>query len=178
MASQTTTISTSADVKGGIVTMLKVAIFLIVMEQFGAVVFGFFYGMTVIRPVQALLTSWHVTTDTVSAVRILSSLSVAPLIYAINAVLSPVVGWWIGSRVAKPSQGSVLWGSLGLYILLSLIVGIVTGGFSTQMSTGQGWGMVAFGMILLAVFDLFFMGVGLLLARSFSGKKAANPEVF
>jgi hypothetical protein len=140
------------------VTALKAGLFLLVMIRLSAGVYGFFWGTFSLPALDALLGTWRVA-DYAPAVSAVLELSFLPLTAALIFVLAPLVGWWIYSRIEPAQQSAVGWSTVGFYLLIDGLLGVLTGQY--------GFLFMLTGMIVVGLYTMFWMGIGYNLAKLF-----------
>ena len=139
-------------------TALKAGVFLLVMMRLAGGLYGFFWGVFSLPQLDSLLGAWHVT-EYAQAVGMILSLALVPLTFALLFVLSPLVGWWIYSRVEPARQNLVGWGAVGFYLLGDTILSLFTGIYSVMA--------LAAGALIVGLYTMFWMGIGFNLAKLF-----------
>jgi hypothetical protein len=152
---------TSVSVWGPIV---KVAAVMFVLIQVSEFAYGAFFGLFALPQINALVQAAHVDQAYALEARLLQT-TIAPLVYALLTALSPLVGWWIYSRVETGGQALVMWGSAVLNTLLSVALGI---GLSGAMVANPV--LLLLGVAILTVYTIFFMGLGFIPAQLFKLK--------
>ncbi len=144
--------------------IIKVAAVMFVLSQAAAIAYGAFFGLFAMPELNGLLQAAHV--DAVYAIenRLLQS-TIAPLAYALLTAISPLVGWWVYSRVETGGQAAVMWGGATLYGVVSIALGM---GLSGAMVANPL--ALLLGLAIMVVYSVFFMGVGFIPAQLFKAK--------
>ncbi len=142
---------------------LKIALVLLVLVELAAVVFAFFYGLLGHREVQLLLASAQVA-DAIDMENRLLGITMAPLAYAILAALSPLVGWWIYSRVDKPQQNAAGWGGASIFAALYVLIGMFNAGTMARLGLAMSAISTILGLAIIILFVMLFMTIGFVTA--------------
>lgn len=142
-------------------TALKAGLFLLVMMRLAGGIYGFFWGVFSLQPLEQMLGAWRVT-EYAQAVTAILGLSLVPLTFALLFVLAPLVGWWVYSRVEPARHNLVGWGAVGFYLLGDTILSLFTGVFSVAA--------LAAGALIVGLYTMFWMGIGFNLAKLFRMK--------
>lgn len=157
----TTTAAPARATQATFLTALKAGLFLLVMMRLAGGVYGAFWGLFSLQPLEQMLGEWHVV-NYASAVSRILGLSIVPLSFALLFVLSPLIGWWIYSRVEKARQNAVGWSIVGIYLVGDAVLSILTGQYSVIA-------LIA-GAVIIGLYIMFWMGIGFNLAKLFRAK--------
>ncbi len=148
---------------------VKIALLLFVLVELGGYIFVLFYGLLGHREVQMLLASAQIS-DALDFENRLLGMTMAPLAYALLAVLAPLIGWWIYSRVDKSQQTTVGWGSASLFAVVYVAFGL----FNADAMARLGMAMTAIstivGLAIIILYVMLFMTAGFLTASLFRAK--------
>ncbi len=144
--------------------IVKVAAVMFVLTQVASVVYVFFFGLFSVPQLNGLLQAAHVDAAMALESQLLQA-SLAPLAYALLTVISPLVGWWVYSRVETGGQAAVMWGGAALYTVAAMALGF---GLSGAMIANPI--TLVLGMAILIVYSVFFMGLGFIPAQLFKAK--------
>ena len=145
--------------------IVKVAAVLFVLCQLAGLAYGFFFGVFSMGHLTDLLVSAHVS-DVFAMENSMLQMTFAPLAYAILTAVSPLVGWWIYSRIDTGGQAKVMWGSAALFAVAYVSIGLVLGGAVMTVNPLQ----LVLGLMILTVYVVFFMGIGFVPAQIFKLK--------
>jgi hypothetical protein len=144
--------------------ILKVAAVMFVLTQVAGFAYGAFFGMFSLPELNGILQAAHVDSALALEGQFLQS-TFAPLAYALLTAISPLVGWWIYSRVETGAQAGVMWGSAALYAIVSIAFGM---GLSGAMVANPL--ALVLGVAIMIVYSVFFMGLGFIPAQLFKAK--------
>lgn len=140
--------------------IVRVAAVLFVLCELAGLAYSFFFGLFALPHLTEMLVSVHVT-DVFAIENSMLQMTLAPLAYAILAAISPLVGWWVYSRVETGGQASVMWGGATLFAVLYVGVGLALGGMLMTVNAFQ----LVLGLLILVVYVVFFMGLGFVPAQ-------------
>ena len=144
--------------------IVKVAAVMFVLTQVASFVYAFFFGLFSVPQLNGLLQAAHVDAAMALESQLLQA-SLAPLAYALLTVISPLVGWWVYSRVETGGQAAVMWGGAALYTVAAMALGF---GLSGAMIANPI--TLVLGMAILIVYSVFFMGLGFIPAQLLKAK--------
>ncbi len=144
--------------------IVKVAAVMFVLTQVGSFAYGAFFGLFALPQLNQILQAAHVDGALALEGQLLQT-TFAPLAYALLTVISPLVGWWVYSRVDTGGQAKVMWGSAALYAVVSIAFGI---GLSGAMIANPL--ALLLGLAIFVVYSVFFMGLGFIPAQLFKAK--------
>jgi len=144
--------------------IVRVAAVMFVLTQVATLAFGFFFGLFSLPQLNAFLQEAHIDQAFAIEARLLQ-VTAAPLVYGLLTAISPLVGWWIYSRVDTGGQAKVMWGSAALYAVVSIAFGM---GLSGAMIANPL--ALLLGLAILVVYSVFFMGLGFIPAQLFKAK--------
>ena len=142
----------------------KVAAVMFVLTQAAGFTYGAFFGLFSLPELNSYLQAAHVDQAYAIEARLLQS-TFAPLAYALLTAISPLVGWWVYSRVETGGQAAVMWGGAALYTVAAMALGF---GLSGAMIANPI--TLVLGMAILIVYSVFFMGLGFIPAQLFKAK--------
>ncbi len=145
-------------------TIVKVALVLFVLSQAAGFAYGLFFGLLALPQLNGILQAAHVDAALALEGQLLQ-VTFAPLTYALLTAISPLVGWWVYSRVDTGGQAKVMWGSAALYTVVSLAFGM---GLSGAMIANPL--ALVLGLAIMVVYIVFFMGLGFVPAQLFKAK--------
>ncbi|MGZ3297669.1 MAG: hypothetical protein ACXU8U_11465 [Asticcacaulis sp.] len=139
--------------------IVKVALVMFVLVQASAFAYGVFFGVFSLGPLTALMQEYHVDQALALEGRFLQ-LTFAPLTYALLTALSPLVGWWVYSRVETGAQAKVMWGGAALFAVLSIVFNMALTGAMVANPL-----LLLLGILILVFYIVFFMGLGFIPAQ-------------
>ena len=139
--------------------IVKVAMVMFVLSQVAAFAYGAFFGLFAMPELNSILQAAHIDQAFALETRLLQS-TAAPLVYALLTAISPLVGWWIYSRVDTGGQAKVMWGAAALYGVISIAFGM---GLSGAMVANPL--ELLLGLMIMVVYSVFFMGLGFIPAQ-------------
>jgi len=144
--------------------IVKVAAVMFVLTKLADFAYGFFFGAFAIPELNSVLQAAHVD-QALALESNLLQVTMAPLSYALLTAISPLVGWWVYSRVDTGGQAKVMWGSAALYTVMALALGL---GLSGAMIANPV--LLLLGVAILVLYTVFFMGLGFIPAQLFKIK--------
>ena len=147
-------------------TIVKVALVLFVLSQAAGAAYAFFFGLFAMPQLNGILQAAHVDAALALEGQLLQ-VTLAPLAYALLTAISPLVGWWIYSRVDKPQQSMVGWGSATLFAVSYVLIGLVVQGALGRLTAVFDVLATVIGLALIVVYTVFFMGIGFNIAKLF-----------
>ena len=149
--------------------IIKVALVFLVLTELAAFMYGLFFVMLARMPLHAMVADANITNALEFENRLLG-LTLAPLAYAILAALSPLVGWWIYSRVDKPQQNAVGWGGASLFAVTYILIGMMNAGIMARMGMVMSALSTIVGLAIIIFYVMFFMTIGFVTASIFKAK--------
>lgn len=158
-----TTVRSTANSRSTGWLIVKVALTLLVLVELAGIMFNFFYILLAHREVQFLLASAQLTNVLDLESRLLG-MTLAPLAYAILAALSPLIGWWIYSRVDKPQQSAVGWGSASLFAFTYVGIGLLNAGAMARLGMAMSAISTILGLAIIILYVMLFMTIGFITA--------------
>lgn len=150
-------------------TIVKVAMVLLVIVELAGYIYVAFYSLLARDAVETLLVSAQFS-DVIAIENSLLGLTLAPFTYGLLAAIGPLVGWWIYSRVDKPQQSVVGWGSAALFALSYVLIGLIVQGALGRLTAVFDLVATVIGLALIVVYTVFFMGIGFNIAKLFKLK--------
>jgi len=144
--------------------VLKVAAVMFVLTKAAGFAYGFFFGVFAATELTPILQAAHIDAAFAFEMQLLQ-VTLAPMGYAVMTAISPLVGWWIYSRVETGGQATVMWGAATLNAVCSIALGI---GLSGAMIANPA--ALVLGMAIMVVYTVFFMGLGFIPAQLFKVK--------
>lgn len=144
--------------------IVKVAAVMFVLSQAAGFAYGAFFGLFALPELNSFLQAAHVDAAYAIEAHLLQS-TFAPLAYALLTAISPLVGWWVYSRVETGGQATVMWGGASLYTVVSMAFGM---GLSGAMVANPL--ALLLGMAIMVVYSVLFMGLGFIPAQLFKAK--------
>ncbi len=143
----------------------KVALVMFVLCQVSSLAYLFFFRLMGLNMLVPMLQDAHI--DQIFAFENqLLQVTFSALAYALLTAISPLVGWWVYSRVDTGGQAKVMWGSAALFTVASAIFNIVlTGGAIITNPVAM-----VLGLAILIFYIVFFMGLGFVPAQIFKLK--------
>jgi hypothetical protein len=144
--------------------ILKVAVVMFVLTKAAGMAYEFFFGMFAATELTPILQAAHIDAAFAFEMQLLQ-VTLAPVGYAIMTAMSPLVGWWIYSRIDTGGQAAVMWGAAALNAVASIALGI---GLSGAMVANPL--ALVLGMAIMVVYTVFFMGLGFIPAQLFKVK--------
>ena len=144
--------------------IVKVAAVMFVLTKLAGIAYVFFFGAFVVPQLTTVLQAAHVD-QAVAFEGGLLQITMVPLSYALLAAISPLVGWWVYSRVDTGGQAAVMWGAAALQTLASVALGI---GLTGAMIASPL--LLLLGVAILILYTVFFMGLGFIPAQLFKVK--------
>jgi len=144
--------------------IVKVAAVMLVLTQAAAFAYAFFFGVLSMPELNSFMQAAHVDGALELEARFLQA-TFAPLAYALLTAISPLVGWWVYSRVETGAQAKVMWGAAATYAIVSALFGM---GLSGAMVANPL--LLAVGLAIVVVYSVFFMGLGFIPAQLFKAK--------
>jgi len=144
--------------------IVKVAAVMFVLTIAAEFAYGAFFALFAMPTLTGVLQAAHVDAAFALEGRLLQ-VTIAPLVYALLTAISPLVGWWIYSRVDTGGQAKVMWGAAALYAIVSVAFGM---GLSGAMVANPL--ELLLGLAIIVVYIVFFMGLGFIPAQLFKAK--------
>ncbi len=144
--------------------IVKVALVMFVLTQAAAFAYGCFFAVFALPQLTGILQAAHIDGAMTLETQLLQ-LTFAPLAYALLTAISPLVGWWVYSRVETGGQAKVMWGAATLYAVGSIAFGL---GLSGAMVANPL--ALVLGLAIMVVYSVFFMGLGFIPAQIFKAK--------
>ena len=144
--------------------IVKVVVVMFVLSQAAGFAYGAFFAMFALPELNGVLQAAHVDAAMALEGRLLQ-MTVTPFVYGLLTAISPLVGWWIYSRVETGGQARVMWGAAALYAVVSVAFGMgLTGAMSANVVE------LVLGLAILTLYTVFFMGLGFIPAQLFKAK--------
>ena len=144
--------------------IVKVAAVMFVLTKVAGIAYAFFFGAFAMPQLNAVLQAAHID-QALALEGGLLQITMVPLGYALLTAISPLVGWWVYSRVDTGGQAKVMWGSAALYTVMALALGL---GLSGAMIANPV--LLLLGVAILVLYTVFFMGLGFIPAQLFKIK--------
>ncbi len=149
------------------------ALLLLVLEYFGAFIFGGAWSLLAAPKIEALLYGAQLPNLVLTLTQMLM-VSVLPFLFALLAVLAPLFGWWVYSRVPADKQNGTGWAMAAIFAAAQSVIGTLQTIGSVPLQDTFSAIAYAFGAVLsfvmLTLWVMFFMGVGFLIAKLFRSK--------
>lgn len=145
-------------------TAVKVGLFLFALTRFGSLVFGTWWNLTTLPVLRSMLETAQLSNLEATLVRIMG-LALFPFNMALLAVLAPLFGWWIYSRVDKARQDVVGWLSALFFVSFDLALTLVFAGVELQLGYTINLVLVAIFEAIVILWLMFFMGIGFNIAK-------------
>ncbi len=156
-------------VNGGLLTAVKVGLFLFAMVRLACVIFGAWWAALSRPMIKGLLQTAQLANIEVTVNYILGT-AIFPLIMSVLVVLAPLFGWWIYSRVDGQKQNMVGWTSAVVFAIGDAALTFVFS--ASQIALGYHidiFGMIV-GEVIVILWIMFFMGLGFNIAKLFKAK--------
>jgi hypothetical protein len=152
---------------------VRAGLLLLALEHFGGFIFGGMWGVFARPSVEALLAD--VPLPHLSAtINQIMNVSLLPLSLAVVAVLAPLFGWWIYSRIEPEKQTETGWAIAGVFTAGDVLFSLIRAAFSGVPMDAFSWGaigfMLVFGAIISILWVMLFMSIGFLTAKLFKAK--------
>lgn len=149
------------------------ALLLLVLETLGGFVFGSVWVVFAAPTVAAILDGAQLPNLGMAIAQLLN-VNVLPLVLALLAVLTPLFGWWIYSRVPAENQNSTGWSMAAIFTTGHILIGALRTFPAAGLQDAVFWiGYVfglAFAFAVILLWVMLFMGVGFLIAKLFKSK--------
>ncbi|MGZ3297668.1 MAG: hypothetical protein ACXU8O_01525 [Asticcacaulis sp.] len=158
-------------------TIFWISMILLALVYAAAFIFGFIYAAVsepmITKTLTALATAYGVQFSdadmTIFEHAIIGPIAL-PLVLALLAATSPLLGAWIQSHTAKNRHGAIGWGASFLFALANSLIGLFQSHDAAKamgLDASIGIGGFVLGCAIVWLFTLLFMGIGYNLAKLF-----------
>ncbi|MEI9904320.1 MAG: hypothetical protein WDN06_10315 [Asticcacaulis sp.] len=165
-AQSTTDVSAKPNMAAAYGAIVKVAMVLLVIVEVAGYIYAGFFGLLARDAIETLLAAAQFS-DVLAIENSLLGLTLAPFTYGLLAAIGPLIGWWIYSRIDKPQQSMVGWGSATLFAVSYVLIGLVVQGALGRLTAVFDVLATVIGLALIVVYTVFFMGIGFNIAKLF-----------
>ncbi|HWB97505.1 MAG TPA: hypothetical protein VG672_12400 [Bryobacteraceae bacterium] len=152
---------------------VRAAIFLLAIETFGAILFQGLWVAFAAPRVAYILSTAQLPNLGVAVGQMLL-VNTLPLALTILAILTPLFGWWIYSRVPAEKQTGMGWTLAAIFtaghVALGLLAGLQAGVPYDAIAWIAYWFGGIFAYVVVLLWVMFFMGAGFLIAKLFKSK--------
>ncbi len=145
--------------------IVKVALVMFVLVELACFAYGVFFAAFSMGPLTQFLQDAHVA-DALTIEGHLLQFAAAPLAYVIITAISPLIGWWVYSRIESGGQAKVMWGAAALFAVTFILFGLTLGGMLMAVNPV----LLLIGTAILVLYTWFCMGLGFLPAQIFKVK--------
>jgi hypothetical protein len=150
---------------------VRAGLMLLALEHFGGFIFGSTWALFARPNVEAMFASLPAPQANALASQLMN-LSIFPLSLAIVAVVAPLFGWWIYSRIPEDKQTSTGWSIAAIYtagdVLITML--LAAGKLRDAIEWGAMGFILVFGALISVLWAMLFMGCGFLIAKLFKSK--------
>ncbi len=157
-------VATATKSHAGWMTGLRLGIFLFLLIRLANFVFNGWWTISAFPDVKALLQTAQMP-NLEFAISYVYATTLYPLIMTLLAVLAPLFGWWVYSRVEPEHQSTVGWSGALIFSVCDAILTIV----STPDHV-VGYIGLAISEAIAILWIMFFMGIGFNIAKLFKAK--------
>lgn len=150
---------------------VRAGLLLLAMEHFGGFIFGSTWAIFSRPTIEAMFANAPAAQASAIASQLMN-LSMFPLSLAIMAVVSPLFGWWIYSRIPEDKQTSTGWSIAAIYTAGDVLITVLLS--AGKLRDAIEWGalgfILIFGAAISILWAMLFMGLGFLIAKLFKSK--------
>ena len=163
MTSETAVKSTTVPTSSVWLLSAKVALVLLAMVELGAFMYGRFFRLLALNAMESLVASAGIV-DAIAFENRLLGLFIAPMAYGLLAAVSPLIGWWIYSRVEKAQQTPVGWASASLFGATYVFIGLFSAGAMARLGISIDAISTILGLAIIILYVMLFMTAGFVTA--------------